>query len=355
MPSFGGPLKNRVAPLLPELVIGLARTMPNHVAFFGQARQGLLVLVQHLLSERPSLVFVVPAYTCSSVPNAIEQGGGRCVFVDVDDTLDFDYADLNEQIANTPPEDIVLIATLLFGAPVRNYKNLFPSALVIEDRSQSFYDRERRADYQILSFGAGKLLSLGGGGAVVGRQCLPSVLSQCPKEPIWYLPVTLLRTVIQDQLFKRGWIYGLIEPLVMRLLERTTCDGAILPVRMQPLRARWAWYAMQRVPLVTRQEIGKLWFSSLPPTMCFQVEPDTPWLRMPVKLLAVPEDVMAGGMYWQTVDKSERQRGKVLQGAQQLLKCYLLPVHRAVPLDWLRLTGSNLKKDLSIDLPIRSY
>jgi hypothetical protein len=83
---------------LPEVVWGWSKSLPDHVAFLGQARQGLFVLVQHLLAQRPSRVFVLPAYTCPSVTQAVEQAGGTCVFVDVDDALDFDWADLNEQL-----------------------------------------------------------------------------------------------------------------------------------------------------------------------------------------------------------------------------------------------------------------
>jgi dTDP-4-amino-4,6-dideoxygalactose transaminase len=129
-------------------------------------------LVKYLLQQRASRVFVVPAYTCFSVPQSIEQAGGTCVYVDVDKTLDFDLSDLAEQLKPVDPCDVVLLATSLFGAPIRDYKHMLPSAVVIEDRSQSVYDPGLRSDYQILSFGPGKLLSLGGGGAVVGRDPL---------------------------------------------------------------------------------------------------------------------------------------------------------------------------------------
>ena len=322
-------------PLLPEVVLGWSSPPPDHVAFFGQARQGLLVLVEHLLRERASRVFVLPAYTCPSVPQAIEQGGGRCVFVDLDDSLDFDWGDLTQQLRVFDPKDVVLLATSLFGAPVRDYKRLFPAALVVEDRSQSVFDPERKADFQVLSFGPGKMLSLGGGGGLVGRLSLPSQLLQCKTQSLWRLPLAVLRTVVQDQVFKQRWIYRWVAPLLPLLLKNSGHNDTIEPAIMHPWHARWAWFAMRRVPLERRKDVGHQWLKALPSAMCYDVPTNTPWLRLPVKLTKVPAGLMDGSMYADTVQKAQAARQQVLLGAQRLVACGLLPVHAGVRPAWL--------------------
>ena len=328
--------------MLPEVVLGWARSTPNHVAFFGQARQGLYALVQHLLRERSTRVFVVPAYTCPSVYQAVEQAGGRCIFVDLDDSLDFDWADLTEQLAPVDPSDVVLLATSLFGAPVRDYKQLMPQAVVVEDRSQSVYDPSCRADFQLLSFGPGKVLSLGGGGALVGQQGLGLKLGHWPIQSVWRVPLTYLRTLVQDQVFKHRWTYRMVAPLLPHLLKNSGHNDAIHPVRMHPWQAKWAWCAMRRVPLTRRVEVGRRWASALPPTMRFQVPDDTPWLRLPVKLQTMPEGLMDGSMYADTVLKAQTSRQRVLHGAQRLLACGLLPVHGGVSAEWLLTVATGL-------------
>ena len=322
-------------PLLPQVVLGFARSTPDHVAFFGQARQGLFVLVQHLLNERPTRVFVVPAYTCPTVPQSVEQAGGRCVFVDVDDALDFDWADLTEQLASVDPRDVVLLATSLFGAPVRDYKQLMPAAVVVEDRSQSVYDPSRRADYQLLSFGPGKLLSLGGGGALVGQQPLNLNADQWPTQSAWRVPLMIARTLVQDQVFKHRWTYRLVAPLLPHLLKNSGHNDDIRPVRMHPWQARWAWCAMRRVNLGHRTELGLQWKALLPKEMQFGVDQPTPWLRLPIKLSHPPAGLMLGTMYQDTFEKAQNDRKCVLQGAQKLVGCAFLPVHETVAMDWM--------------------
>ena len=316
------------------MVFGVARSTPDHVAFFGQARQGLFALVQHLLHERKTRVFVLPAYTCPTVPQAVEQAGGRCIFVDIDDALDFDWVDLTEQIAAFDPCDVVLLATSLFGAPIRDYKQLMPQSVVVEDRSQSVYDPSCRADYQILSFGPGKLLSLGGGGALVGRP-LNLPLDHWPTQSAWRLPWMITRTFIQDQVFKHRLMYRVVAPLLPHLLKNSGHNDAIHPVRMHPWQARWAWCAMRRVNLGHRTALGLQWKSILPKEMQFGVTEPTPWLRLPIKLKHPPAGLMLGSMYLETVEKAQKVRKRVLQGSQQLLGCAFLPVHETVATDWM--------------------
>jgi hypothetical protein len=322
--SFGGSLSTAVPPLLPEVVWGWSKSLPDHVAFLGQARQGLFVLVQHLLAQRPSRVFVLPAYTCPSVTQAVEQAGGTCVFVDVDHALDFDWADLKEQLLALDPADCVLVPTSLFGAPVRDYKRLFPKAVVVEDRSQSSYDESRRADFQILSFGPGKLLSVGGGGALVAQVQLPPVFHALPAQSVVHFAVAMCRTLAQDVIFKRPWLYQFVAPLLPRLLRNSGHHDTIHSKRLHLWHARWAWYAMCRMVPSERQRTGQAWLQALPKGVVFNVTPGTTWLRLPVQTKPVSAAFM-----------SETSRQRVLPGAQRLVACTLLPVHSAVPHAWL--------------------
>lgn len=330
-------------PLLPEVVWGWSKTLPDHVAYFGQARQGLYTLVKHLLQQRASRVFVVPAYTCFSVPQAIEQAGGTCVYVDVDKTLDFDLSDLAEQLKPVDPCDVVLLATSLFGAPVRDYKHMLPSAVVIEDRSQSVYDPGRRSDFQILSFGPGKLLSLGGGGAVVGRDPLKWNMDHWPYQSAWRVPLLCLRTLIQDQVFRHRVSYRLLSPLLSRLLEHSGHHSdPIQPVLMHPWQARWAWYAMQHVRLNKRIEVGQAWMSALSGHLSLGWQEGIPWLRLPVQITTPIEGMMSGAMYKETVDRAQTVRQRVLSGSQRLVNCSFLPVHGEVNPEWIGVTAKRL-------------
>ena len=114
----------------------------------------------------------VPAYTCWSVPAAIVSAGLSVRLVDMDPaTLDFDVASLGRAVSGSLAAIVVahlFAAHADVDAVVELARAKDPSLMVVDDRAQAWLGaRPSPASAVLLSFGRGKPLPLGGGGAVL--------------------------------------------------------------------------------------------------------------------------------------------------------------------------------------------
>lgn len=152
---------------------GLLRqtTGAGRALLYGSGRAALAEYLRHMAQPAGGEV-IVPAYTCWSVPAAVVRAGLKLRLVDVD-PLSFDMSPQSLRAAVSRETVAVLAAHLLapssdVDAVAAIVKSVRPSAKVIEDAAQAWPRRIIPAtDAVVLSFGRGKPLPLGAGGALL--------------------------------------------------------------------------------------------------------------------------------------------------------------------------------------------
>jgi dTDP-4-amino-4,6-dideoxygalactose transaminase len=143
-------------------------------SLFSSGRSGLAYALQECSTSVRREV-IVPTYTCWSVAAAVARAGLEMRVVDVDpDHLDWDPGDLGRAVnartcAVVRPH--LLGRTHGFERTIRCVRRLDESIRVIADCAQGWPDQEeRKADACLMSFGRGKPLPLGGGGALLTNE-----------------------------------------------------------------------------------------------------------------------------------------------------------------------------------------
>lgn len=149
-----------------------ARFDAREVALFGSGRAALAALLAATRREDRDEV-LLPAYTCWSVPASAVRAGCRVRLYDVDPST-FLPAEGSWRDAGSHAGAIV-VADLLSEArewePVlAAIEEALPGRLVVEDRAQSWPATVSSRGVTLLSFGRGKPLPLGHGGALLGSR-----------------------------------------------------------------------------------------------------------------------------------------------------------------------------------------
>lgn len=195
------------------------------------------------LASQPSKgVVILPAYTCIRVVQAVKQTGWSCSFVDVDKaTLEFDQEQLANALAARSGQLTVVLATHLHGMPLQlaDLRQLTTAvgALLVEDCAMALGAASvegavgSTGDAAIYSFGLGKALSLGFGGALVAPNCetLPAADS-----------MQTHASVLAATLSRAGWLGEMRIRLQDRLRvlfrkARGAADAKFRPVSMRPV------------------------------------------------------------------------------------------------------------------------
>ncbi len=148
----------------------------RHVFFVSSGKAALTLILIAMKKLRPGKRrVIIPAYTCFSVPSAIIKAGLEVVPCDIDpETLDLDHSRLLDAVND---DTLCVIPTHLFGAPsdvvaikkICAGKDIF----IVEDAAQamgtlingSYAGTIGEAGF--FSFGRGKNISCGSGGAIV--------------------------------------------------------------------------------------------------------------------------------------------------------------------------------------------
>jgi dTDP-4-amino-4,6-dideoxygalactose transaminase len=150
----------------------LARSLGRRaVTFHGSGRAGLATWLRETAVAAGRDEVIVPAYTCWTVPAAVVRAGLRVRLVDVDPaTL---VADPQAVARAVGPRTAAVVAAHLLAPSsaiadlVEHVRGLDARVRVIEDAAQAWpLDPPSAADAVLLSFGRGKPLPLGGGGAI---------------------------------------------------------------------------------------------------------------------------------------------------------------------------------------------
>lgn len=167
----------------------------------GSAALTLSLLALKSLVSKPDVV--IPAYTCYSVPAAVLRAGLRPVLCDIDPvTLDIDHAQLERTLT---ADTLCVVAPHLFGRPAAIDRTLASCAergiFVVEDVAQAMGGEVRGrklgtlGDLGIFSFGRGKNVTCGAGGAIVTRSAtIGAALADRYRE----LPSPPALTVLRD-------------------------------------------------------------------------------------------------------------------------------------------------------------
>jgi len=147
----------------------------EHVFLVSSGAAALSVSLIALKSLAPGREVVIPAYTCYSVPAAVLKAGLRPVLCDIDRaTLDFDHAQLQRTLSD---DTLCVVTHHLFGIPAAVDRTRALCAergiFVLEDAAQGMggelHGRKlgTLGDIGIFSFGRGKNVTCGSGGAIV--------------------------------------------------------------------------------------------------------------------------------------------------------------------------------------------
>lgn len=319
-----------IPPLFPESTFGMAQidSLPG-VHFFESARQAMQALATLLLRAHGRVLFVLPAYTCDSVIASLLTVQADMAFVDIDASLDMSLTELSEVINSSTHDLVVLVPTSLFGAPVRDYKALYPTCLVLEDRAQSLLSLNSSADFQLFSFGLGKMVSTVGGGALYSpRQAL--MFDGLPRVERNYFAGALAQSSIAQGL---KWLWPLWELVKGRADEQPgdiALTDAEAPRLLGGTKARWMGKCLQGIDTQPRVALSNWYHANVPSHWRFEIPSGMPYLRYPVRASIQLTGVSAGSMYQKTVLFAERHKGRDCPGARRVRDSCLLPTHRLV-------------------------
>ena len=138
----------------------------KRIGWYGSGRAALSDGLRRL---GESGTILIPAYTCWSVAAAAVRAGWRVRPVDVDpETLDFEPEELRLALGEQPQ---AVLSVHLFSqsanlaAHAAAFRDVSYRPYWIEDAAQALPEDRSEADAVLLSFGRGKPLPLGGGGA----------------------------------------------------------------------------------------------------------------------------------------------------------------------------------------------
>lgn len=199
------------------------RSGARRVHLFGSGRAALAAALGPLRSDDRDEV-LVPAYTCWTVAASVVRARMRVRLADVDPlTLDYDPSSLE---AGRTGRLAAALAAHLFArtsdvaALVRFFADREPGVRVIEDAAQAWPDREPRgAVAAILSFGRGKPLPLGGGGALLRFEDDPE-----PDRATRTGGLGRALSLMATATLGRPSLFGLLEPLPFLGIGTTVYD-----------------------------------------------------------------------------------------------------------------------------------
>jgi dTDP-4-amino-4,6-dideoxygalactose transaminase len=206
----------------------------------GRALLFLLFSRLHSLKSSGAAEVLMPGYTCYSVAAAAVKAGLRVALYDLNPrTFQPDIEDVRRKI-NTGT--LAIVGQHLLGVPAditgltelahQNGICCIEDSAQLLDRCDTVSVRRMPADYTVFSFGRGKPLPLGGGGALIGRELgdLPQIANELEHSP---RKLSEFLTPLAVRLFAYPQLYWLPEKLPLGL-ARPAFDPSF-PVTQMPL------------------------------------------------------------------------------------------------------------------------
>ncbi|MCV6607980.1 MAG: hypothetical protein OIF32_07205 [Campylobacterales bacterium] len=296
----------------------------KNLYFLNSGRSALELIVKDLKNKYKELVFLIPAFTCTSVIFALNSQEVEFDFLDLDESLNFDKRDLEEFLKLYSKKKIVLIATALFGCQLREYKDL----LVIEDRAQGELDFSRECAYQFTSFGKGKQISGWNGGAVFTKSETFQALVSQEKRVHGFVVSYLLSTV---QKFITKYFYFFIEKSFLNPEKESEIvfkENYI--ARLSPTKITWILKSLKTFNNEKRTQNSKEYSQLIADKYLFKIKGDA-LLRYPIKKAIFYSGVTYMYDYRYTYEVAKRKRGKDLKISRILAyESSFLPTHDLV-------------------------
>jgi perosamine synthetase len=236
----------------------------RHVFLVSSGTAALTLTLKALRASSSRTGVVIPGYTCFSVPGAVVHAGLRPVPCDIDaTTFDFDHARLGHAMDD---DTLCVVAHHLFGVPSDIARTIAEcrarGVLVIEDAAQAFGAASKGVpvgtigDVGIFSFGRGKTVTAGGGGAIVtNSDALADLIRrQCDaaRRPSPVETMAQLLMLGAMGVFIRPAFYWVPAALPFLRLGETIFPAEVALKRMSGLQAGVLRYWRKRVRESTR-------------------------------------------------------------------------------------------------------
>lgn len=331
----------------------LCESTGSPFCFFGASGRSLLFHLLTVLQKWDSGArneVLIPGYTCYSVPAAIVKAGLKLRFYDVDPyTLNPNRQSLED---NCGKHTLAVISQHLFGLPMDLHviSEISSGAGIyhVEDAAQAFGGLNQgkwmgtAGDFGLFSFGRGKPLPLGGGGALISQwHNIAEMMPPMGAKTNWRSwMIHVMTQVVAHPIF-----YGLAEMLPLGLGE-TVFDpfskpGDIPLIQKKMLKSMMTWLTglnehRRMVTSIYRHRIN---------VNCLVLEPDGSepvYPRFPViaKDGTLPRALWSLGvrrMYPNALNRENRiaayaiEPNQKLQGAEELAqRLVTLPTHLAI-------------------------
>ncbi len=319
-----------MTPLYPYFSQNFLKTqeVPTNFYFLNSGRSSLELIVQDIKNSYEHLIFLIPAYTCTSVVFALISQEVEFDFVDLDESLDFNLDDLDGMVEKYKEKNIVLIPTSLYGCDIRNYKDVYQDLTIIEDRAQGRIDYESKADYQFVSFGKGKLVSAWNGGAVYTKKKSFQKLYNVQKTAHGFL-YSYLMANIQKCITK--YFYLIIEksPLNPESEDEPVYKENYI-YKPSKTKIKWILNSLESLDLQKRSQNTKSYRERVAKNLQFETGGEN-MLRFPVKKRVKYSGVSYMSDYKFTYETALKKRDKEMDVPRLLAyNCTFLPTHDLV-------------------------
>jgi len=258
----------------------------------GQAALALILRALHRLRERREVL--IPAYTCFSVPAAVERAGLSVKLADVHpETFDFDVDALDRALDS---RTLCVVAHHLLGIPsdIARVRRACEraGAFLVEDAAQAMGGQSpdgplgTLGDVGFFSLGRGKSVTAGSGGVILTRSrdiaaALAREYDQLEK-PGAATGLRELARACAMYLFIRPWLYWIPASLPFLRLGETHFDRDFPMRRMSPVNAGLlaGWRTRVARANVIRARSSARFRAAL--GLSSAESPDIPYLRFPV-------------------------------------------------------------------------
>jgi perosamine synthetase len=319
----------------------------------GKAALTLILLALRRLSGRTEVL--LPAYTCFSVPAAVERAGLSVKLADVDpETFDFDQESLVKSLG---PETLCVIAHHLFGIPsdIERLRRLCgqTGAFLVEDAAQAMGGRYQGhslgslGDVGFFSLGRGKNITAGSGGIILTNSdriagALATEHDRLETPGATSALGELLRLVLMS-LFIRPRLYWLPASMTFLRLGETRFDRDFPMRRMSGMNAGILSDWRIRLTQANRARAAAANYFAARVGLPHAQDSDIPYLRLPMLMpsravrdrlyaLAVRRGLGVSRMYPTPVNEIEeikdRFHGQTFPSAKLIADTLLvLPTH----------------------------
>jgi len=308
----------------------------QHMYFFNSGRSAFYFAVNVLKAKNDNLIFLLPAYTCYSVVDVMNQSGVEYNFVDIDNSLQFDKNDLEQMLDLYSNKSVVLIPTALFGIRLKNYKKMYPSIKVIEDLSHSLIEyKYKESDFAFTSYGKGKMISAWGGGVLFGLDTeIDEYYTSLPYENFFLF--SFIFTQIQKIISKYFWF----------LLEKSKYNPEknllhvseeIAIKRLDKIKSAWIKGSLDKFDSNTTKETVFKYQNNISKEYQFELGEIMPYIRFPVKKKIFKSGISHIYSYTKTYAVARKKRKLELSGAKLLAHdVSFLPTHSLISKEYIK-------------------